>query len=107
VFAVWEPILPADARKPADAALPLLSDPRVLHFWDPRHLLAKQMAKDARAPQPKPECCTRDGILWDLAAVYPPGARWTAALPTAVLFDGAVVRKRTQIQSTLRGLLAR
>ena len=103
VFAVWEPILLTDWRRPVSSALGRLSDARVAQFWDPRHVIAKRMARDARAPQPKQHCCERDGNLWDLAAVYPPGATWTASLPTAVVFDGPVVRKQEEIEAALGG----
>jgi len=78
-----------------------LTDPRVKQFWDSNHLIAKQLAKDARPPQPEPGCCTRNGILWDLVAVYPPDAVWTQTMPPAVLFDGAVVRMEADIATYL------
>ena len=55
------------------------------------HLLAAQMKKDARAPQPEQDCCVRSGILWDLAAVYPPGSIWSERMPAATVFNGPVV----------------
>ena len=60
-----------------------LSDRRVQRSWDPNHVLATQMKNDARAPQPVQDCCLRSGILWDLAALYPPGATWSDGLPSA------------------------
>ena len=59
------------------------------------------MKRDAQAPQPKAECCENDGVLWDLAAIYPPGARWHASMPPAVLFDGPVYRVTDQIHAAL------
>ena len=98
---MWEPILFSDWGKPGSAALARLSDPRVAHFWDDEHLLAKQMDQDARPPQPEPECCRKDGVLWDLAALYNRDAVWTDTMPPAVLFDGAVVRKQSEIEQAL------
>ena len=49
------------------------------------------MKKDARAPQPAQDCCIRSGILWDLAAVYPPGSTWSDRMPPATVFNGPVV----------------
>jgi len=66
--------------------------------------MATQLAKDARAPQPEPQCCARGGILWDLAALYPLGVFWTDRLPQAVLFDGPVVNMQPQIQAILLSL---
>ncbi len=48
-------------------------------YWDPQHGLALQLAKDARPPQPTPDCCVRSGILCDLPAVYPKAAVWSGS----------------------------
>lgn len=102
VFAVWEPILVTDWWRPGSGVLARLSDTRVKHIWDSKHLVARQLAKDARPPQPEPDCCTRNEILWDLAAVYPPDAHWTEAMPAAVLFNGAVVNVESEIEAAIR-----
>ena len=101
VYAVWEPILLTDWRRPVSGALARLADARVQQFWDPEHVLAKRMARDAHAPQPDQQCCERDGILWDLAAAYRPGAVWNAALPPAVVFNGPIVRRTEDIAAAL------
>jgi hypothetical protein len=91
VFTVWQPMLPTDLAPPITAVLGRVSDRRAQQYWDPDHLVARQMAADARPPQPAPDCCERSGILWDLAAVYPKGAMWTDRMPTATLFNGSVI----------------
>jgi hypothetical protein len=91
VFAVWEPILPTDWTPPTTGALSRLADGRVRQFWDEKHLLAKFMA-DSRAHDSQPDCCNRNGTLWDLIAVYPPGTEWSATLPTATIFNGPIIR---------------
>jgi len=103
-FAVWEPILVTDWKKPGNSVATRIGDSRAKQFWDTEHLVAKQLAKDARAPQPEPACCTRDGILWDLVAVYEPDALWTDAMPTAKLFQGPVVHLEDEIESAVRNL---
>src|SRR5258708_39708012 len=40
--------------------------PRVQQYWDPGHVLAKQMAADARPPQPKRDCC--QALRWGVIA---------------------------------------
>ena len=84
-------MLPTDLAAPTTGTLGRLSDPRVRQFYDADHVMAKRMKADARAPQPEPDCCTRSGTLWDLAAVYPPGAEWRDKLPIAIVFNGPVV----------------
>ena len=91
VFIVWEPILATDFGRPTSWVMGRAPDLRVQQYWDPNHLIAKQMAADARPPQPQPDCCDRSGILWDLAAVYPKGAIWADRLPPATIFTGPVV----------------
>jgi hypothetical protein len=94
-------MLPTDWAAPASSALGRLSDARVRQYWDPNHLLATQMKNDARAPQPEQDCCVRSGILWDLAAVYTPGAIWSEQMPTATVFNGPVVDVTEAIEGAI------
>jgi len=94
-------MLPTDWMRPATIVLARLTDRRGAQYWDPDHLLARQMSNDARDPQPKQECCRRNGVLWDMAAVYRPGAVWGDALPAAVFFNGPVVKMRDQVEAEL------
>ena len=98
---VWQPILPTDFGAPTTSVLSRASDRRVQQYWDRDHVLAKQMAADARAPQPEQECCVRSGILWDLAAVYQKGARWDERMPLATIFNGPVVDITDAIEAAL------
>lgn len=97
VFVVWQPMLATDWMAPTTGALRRLPDRRARHYWDKEHVLAKRLARDARPPQPVQSCCDQDGILWDLAAVYPKGVRWDDALPPAAVFDGPVYEVTEQI----------
>lgn len=99
-------MLPTDWAVPASSTLRRLSDGRVQQYWDPNHLLAAQMKKDARAPQPEQDCCVRSGILWDLAAVYPPGSIWSEQMPAATVFNGPVVDVTGAIEAALAAGLA-
>lgn len=94
-------MLPTDWSAPASSVLKRLSDGRVQQYWDPKHVLATQMKNDARAPQPVQDCCVRSDILWDLAAVYPPGATWFDRMPSAVVFNGPVVDVISDIEAAL------
>ena len=105
VFTVWEPILATDWSRPGSAAAGRIVDTRAKQYWDVERSLAKQMAADARSPQPKQDCCVRDGFLWDLAAVYEPGAQWSAQMPPAVFFNGAVVDVEADLAAAIRKLI--
>ena len=102
MFAVWLPILPWDAAPPVSRALGKIPDGRVQQYWDPERLVAKQLAADARPPQPTQECCLQGDTLWDVAAVYPKGARWTDRMPTAVVFNGPVADITDAVSAELR-----
>ncbi len=106
VYVIWQPMLPTDWVRPTTGALARLSDPRAAQFWDRDHALAKQMGRDARPPQPEPECCLKKDILWDLAAIYPKGVTWSDRLPTAALFDGPVWQRKARIGEMLGKLAA-
>lgn len=103
VFAVWEPMLPTDLSPPTSGTLGRLSDRRVRQYYDADHLLAKRLKADARPPQPVQDCCTRQGVLWDLIAVYPSPAQWTDRIPTATFFNGPVVDAIEGLEKALRG----
>ena len=104
VFAVWQPMLPTDWSAPTAGVLGRLPSRRVRQYWDPHHLIAKRMGADARAPQPTPDCCEQEGILWDLAAVYAPDAIWMDRMPPAVLLNGPVVSIAEDLRVSIQKL---
>lgn len=91
VFAVWEPVLLTDWSKPRSAVLARLGDARVRQFWDRNKIVANLMSKADSSSAIHPSCCNRNGTLWDLAAVYGPGAKWDEGLPAPSYIDGPVV----------------
>jgi hypothetical protein len=94
-------MLPMDWRPPTTGVLARLADTRVRQFWDSQHMMAQRLAQDARPPQPEQSCCERSGFLWDLAAVYPAGARWDGQVPQATIFDGPIVQVAAKIDAAL------
>lgn len=103
VFAVWEPMLRTDWRRPGSGVLARLSDPRVIQVWDSRHLIAGLVEKGAAGRQPS--CCSRNGSWWDLIATYSPGARWINGAPAPVLLDGYIVRTAPRLDAEFQGRL--
>ncbi|MEN3338385.1 MAG: hypothetical protein V7647_2061 [Acidobacteriota bacterium] len=95
-------MLVTDFAAPGTFVLRRLTDARVRQYWDPHHLVAAQIARDARPPQPVQNCCERSGTLWDLAAVYRRGAVWTERMPPATVFDGPVLDVTDQISRSIR-----
>jgi hypothetical protein len=101
VFTVWEPIRFSDVAPPISSVLQRLSDLRARQYWDAGHVLSAQMKKDARPPQPAPDCCESSGHLWDLAAVYSAGATWTDRMPAATIFNGPVIDIADSLEAAL------
>lgn len=99
VFAVWEPILPTDWSAPDTSVLNRLNDRRVRQFWDPDHLVATVIKKAETGGQLHPDCCERNGFLWDLTAAYAPGSRWSETLPEPVLLNGTMVQNAAALES--------
>ena len=100
-------MLITDRGAPGRWVLSTLDDPRVRQYWDPNRLIAARMTAEARPPQPVPDCCTRDEVFWDIAAVYPAGVTWTDRMPAATLFNGPVIDIAADIQSTIASLRSR
>ena len=105
VFSVWEPILPTDWNPPGSGALRRLSDTRVHQFWDSDHRVAFALKTTAGAL--RPHCCERNGVLWDLAAVYPPGAQWEEVPPAPVFLDGAVAPVANELEAAISEAIGR
>jgi hypothetical protein len=101
LFAVWQPMLPTDVSPPMSRTLARLGDGRVRQYWDADRLVAAQLGRDAKPPQPVPDCCTRKGVLWDLLAIYPSGDQWSATVPLATVFNGTIVDTAAELAKVL------
>ena len=95
MLVVWVSMLPTDWARPSSMVQSRIPDPRVAQFWDKDNLVAKAMNKQL-SPTLQPHCCRNDGVLWDLAALYPANVRWDRATP--VLIDGPVVTVSARVQ---------
>lgn len=99
VFVVWEPILPSDWQRPTNPILAKVSDPRASQYWDEGHLVAKLVRESTPAGQPN--CCDKDGVLWDLVAVYPKGASLSS---TPAYIAGPVVKAANGAKQRMAGM---
>jgi hypothetical protein len=90
---VWEPILATDWRSPSGSTLARISDRRVRQFWDPKHLVAEEVARVANreAGQSKPDCCVKKGFHWDEVILYAPHAQWKDG-PSPAYWNGPVYK---------------
>jgi len=103
VLVVWEPMLPTDLRSPVHGTLGRISNQRARQFWDPQHIVARELGRTARekAGQPKPDCCVNRGFFWDDAILYAPHSKWRQT-PTVVFWNGPVVRVASALEKALQ-----
>jgi hypothetical protein len=96
VLVVWEPMLPTDWSRPSGMVQSRISDSRAVQFWDKNHLVAKELKQQLSSSQ---VCCQRNGIIWDVAAVYPKDIQWGSSAP--LFFGGAVVDVADRVRQKL------
>jgi len=96
-------MLPTDLRSPVHSTLVRIPDQRASQFWDPQHLVAKELRKIIleNAAQPKPDCCIDLGFYWDDAILYPAHSKWRQN-PTAMFWNGPVVRVASALEPALQ-----
>jgi hypothetical protein len=86
VVVVWEPVLESDVGPPAaEARAPLARDARVVELWNP----AAWKLPDGRT-------------VWDVVAIYPPGATWSDPFPWPQWYGAPVVRSLGPVEELLR-----
>ena len=102
VLVVWEPILVTDWRSPSGTILARIPDRRVRQFWDPKHLVAEEVARiaDGKPGESKPNCCIKRGFHWDEAVLYAPHAQWRDRA-TPVYWNGPVYRIALELEKAL------
>jgi len=88
-------MLPTDWAKPSGMVQSRISDPRVVQFWDKDHLVAKELQQQLSSSQ---TCCQRNGVVWDVAALYRTGVQWGSA---PAFYGGAVLDVAGQVRQRL------
>jgi hypothetical protein len=73
-----------------------ISDSRAVQFWDKDHLVAKELQQHLSNSQ---ICCQRNGIVWDVVALYPGTMQWGSSVPT--FFGGAVLDVADDVRQQL------
>ena len=99
VFIVWEPVLMTDWAAPSTTTLARVRDPRALQFWDRSHRLSRFLGGPRNFPPSNPAnrilFDMRD-VIWDLVAVYPPGADKPSFTGAPVARVAADVRREVE-----------
>jgi len=94
VLVVWEPVRHADFDGPPEGTYQRIPDPRAAQFWDPKLDLSQAIVR-AVLDNPKllkaGDQVRKGTVVWDIVALYPPGARWDGAFPEPTYYDGPVV----------------
>ncbi|HEY6324506.1 MAG TPA: hypothetical protein VJA16_23415 [Thermoanaerobaculia bacterium] len=92
----------SDWTPPSQSALARIPDRRARQFWDPQHLVSRDLVRAAqrRPALPGPSCCLHDGLHWDEAILYSPGSHWQEA-PAPAFWDGAVAEIIPRLEQAL------
>ena len=98
VLVVWEPMLPTDWSRPSGRVQSRISDSRVVQFWDKDHLVAKELQQQLSSSQ---ICCQRNGVIWDVAALYPNNVQWGSA---PGFFGGAVLDVASEVRQRVSAM---
>lgn len=101
VFVVWEPVLWRDFAPPTSKVLSLISDSRASQYWDKELLLSAKTDSLRRQPA---SASGKKAVVWDVAAIFPPGARWDANFPSPTFASRPVIARINEIQRRLSEL---
>ena len=94
VYAIWTIKLTFDSRDQWDGGG--LSDPRVVHLWDPQDLLGDWFVAHETDDQAGD---------WDAYLLFGPTATWTAQPPPLISSGGSVINTKDQLAQSIAPLL--
>ena len=101
-FVIWEPVLWSDVTPPLTSVLARVSDGRAAQFWDRGRLVSADLLRAIRTERDERQADTPDdAVVWDCAAIYPPGVRWGEALPAPEYIDCPVVEVIDEVRRRL------
>jgi len=92
-FLVWEPVIWSDVAPPTSSVLALVRDPRAIQYWDAERALSRDIVRAVNADPARygfDAPLDEEFIVWDVLAVFPPGALWERDLPVPAFYDGPV-----------------
>jgi hypothetical protein len=106
VYAVWYNMFPGDSSEKWPPAL--LTDPRVVHFWDEQKLIGNLYFQDLPKIWEKraPGTGTPDDlIVWDAYLLYEPKVRWDDGPPDVVSWGSTILQTQDRLVSDLKARL--
>lgn len=92
VLAVWFNMYQGDDRSQWPAQL--LTDPRVVHYWDRDQILGRYYAEHVTDRR-------MGDIEWDAYFLYSPDSRGEEALPAAIVSGAPIVHNTEQLEEAL------
>ena len=105
VFVVWESVLWSDFAPPTSKVLSLISDSRASQYWDKDLVLsAKADSLGDTSRRQAAAAAGKKAVVWDVAAIFPPGARWDANFPSPTFASRPVIARIDEIQRRLSEL---
>lgn len=107
VLVVWEAVQLPDRLGPPRGTEERIADGRARHFWDGGLILSKRIVHELGHDPTRleGEKVTPDTIIWDVAAVYRPGARWNGGMPAPEYFGYPVVDVAGELERRLASIL--
>ncbi|MGH9837590.1 MAG: hypothetical protein ACREEM_02275 [Blastocatellia bacterium] len=96
VYAIWFNMYSGDERSKWPASL--LTDPRVVHFWDEQKVAGTWFGKH-------PDYLNGDKVLWDAFLIYQAESNWTDKPSHFAGMGRTIVAKREDLRKNLAPLL--
>lgn len=104
---IWEPVIISDRHPPGRSVTQPIATLTAQRFWDGDLLASKSVVRTAlKHPERLPEGMHVDEsfIVWDVVALWPPGARWENDMPLPEWFGSTVVDAEAELATRLSAL---
>ena len=99
VYAVWFDVLGSDDRSAWDPGL--LTDSRVLQFWDEDREVGKWFPKQEEYAK-----LTFGPLAWDIYFLYGPDAQWEAVPWPLIVSGHTIISERNNLRENLQKILS-
>jgi hypothetical protein len=99
VYVVWFSMIPTDARGAWRWTGNVITDPRVVHFWDHQKVVGRWYAQHETPAEINP------GIVWDAYFLYGPEAEWKVKPEPLISWGATVVDEFQTLEENLLALL--